>query len=117
LSRPRNRLNNGRALSLQPRERTSAEETPVPEVKDGLKSRLDFGLEVKAGYRYLHVREMIHQDGMMKQVRCSRDLVHIFHRDDLSFADWEALNKGACVSVRIRDWQVSEINVIGSGGG
>jgi hypothetical protein len=121
LSRPRNKVKNAADLSVQLRKRVNSSDAPEPvpasppDEPGGLKSRLDFSLELKAGYRYLHVREIVEQNGLIKRVRCSRDLIHAFHRDDFSEGDWEALSKGACISVRIRDWKVSEINVIGSG--
>jgi hypothetical protein len=81
-----------------------------------MKSQLDFPIEIKGGFRYLHIREVVERGPDLVRVRCSRNRLHSFYRED--FKDdgaWNQINKGACLSVRITDWKLSEINVIGSG--
>jgi len=80
-----------------------------------MKSQIDFPIEIKSGYRYLHIREVVERTPECVRVRCSRGRLHTFYRDDLDKPAWDQINKGACLSVRITNWRLSEINVIGSG--
>lgn len=80
-----------------------------------MKSQIDFPIEIKSGYRYLHVREVVERTPDVVRVRCSRNRIHTFCRDDLKQTAWDQINKGACLSVRITNWKITEINVIGSG--
>lgn len=80
-----------------------------------MKSQLDFPVEIKSGFRYLHVKEVVERTPELARVRCSRNRIHSFHRADMTDGAWEQLNRGACLSVRISNWKISEINVIGSG--
>jgi hypothetical protein len=80
-----------------------------------MKSQVDFPIEIKSGYRYLHIWEVVERNADLVRARCSRNRLHTFRREDFEQPAWEQLAKGACVSVRITDWKVSEINVIGGG--
>lgn len=80
-----------------------------------MKSQIDFPIEIKSGYRYLHIKDIIERTPRVVKARCSRNRLHSFCREDLSKEAWEQLNKGACLSVRISNWKIIDINVIGSG--